>query len=714
MATAIQKIILSPSRDIPFNKLSLSQANVRRIKAGVSIEELAEDIARRGLLQSLNVRPIIDADGAETGLYEIPAGGRRYRALERLVKQKRLAKTAAVPCVVRDPATPILAEDDSLAENLQRAPLHPLDQFRAFQALRDKGQSEEDIAAAFFTSAHVVKQRLRLAGVSPKLLDIYAEEGMTLEQLMAFTVSADHARQEQVWETIAGSWSKEPYQIRRMLTEKTVRASDRRAMFVGLDAYEAAGGTVLRDLFQQDDGGWLADVALLDTLVAAKLKTEAEAIAAEGWKWIEVAADFPYGHTHGLRQIDGVAAERSADEQATIDALNAEYQRLEAEYEGADELPDEVDARLGEIEALLDEFDTRPVIFDPRDITRAGVFVSIGADGRLVVDRGYVRPNDEAPLVLPDDETDGATAATSAQAGEPGPSGTSRTVITVGGQPIESEDDEDDVIKPLPERMVIELTAHRTLALRDAVASNPQIALTALLHKLVIDTFQRTSTGGGCLEASVRHVFFPAQAADLKDSPSACAIAERHDAWKADLPQDDQALWDWLSALDDASRLALLAHCVSFGVNALYEKPNPYGGNGVSQHGLERRLTQADRLARATGLDMVEAGWRPSVDNYLGRVPKRRIVEAVREGAGDRAAQLIEHLKKAEMAKEAERLLADARWLPEPLRLADTDTSSETAEPEVEASSVDLPAFLSGDEEASDEDAEPLPAIAAE
>lgn len=711
MATAIQKIILSPSRDIPFNKLTLSQANVRRIKAGISIEELAEDIARRGLLQSLNVRPVLDADGAETGLYEIPAGGRRYRALERLVKQKRLAKTAPVPCVVRDPATSILAEDDSLAENIQRAPLHPLDQFRAFQKLRDRGQSEEDIAAAFFTSAHVVKQRLRLAGVSPKLVDIYAEDGMTLDLLMAFTVSADHARQEQVWETIAGSWSKEPYQIRRMLTEKTVRASDRRAMFVGLDAYEAAGGTVLRDLFQQDDGGWLADVALLDTLVAAKLKTEAEAIAAEGWKWIEVAADFPYGHTHGLRQIDGVAAERSADEQATIDALNAEYQRLEAEYEGADELPDEVDARLGEIEALLDEFDTRPVIFDPCDITRAGVFVSIGADGRLVVDRGYVRPDDEAPLVLPDDETDGATAATSAQAGEPGPSGTSCTVITVGGQPIESE---DDVIKPLPERLVIELTAHRTLALRDAVASNPKIALTALLHKLVIDTFQRTSTGGGCLEVSVRHVFFPAQAADLKDSPSACAIAERHDAWKADLPQDDQALWDWLSALDDASRLALLAHCVSFGVNALYEKPNPYGGNGVSQHGLQRRLTQADRLARATGLDMVEAGWRPSVENYLGRVPKRRIVEAVREGAGDRAAQLIEHLKKAEMAKEAERLLADARWLPEPLRLSDTDTSSEPGEPEAEASSVDLPAFLSGDEEASDEDTEPLPAIAAE
>ena len=412
MATAIQKITLSSSRDIPFNKLVLSQSNVRRVKAGVSIEELAEDIARRTLLQGLNVRPVLDAEGAETGMFEIPAGGRRYRALELLVKQKRLAKTAPVPCVVRDPATDILGEDDSLAENIQRAPLHPLDQFRAFQALREKGRSEEDIAAAFFVGVNVVKQRLRLASVAPALLDVYAEDGMSLEQLMAFTVTADHARQEQVWQAISGSWQKEPYQIRRMLTEKTVRASDRRAVFVGLDAYEAAGGVVLRDLFQSDDGGWLEDIALLDGLVAEKLKAEAETIAAEGWKWIEVAIDFPYGHTHGLRELEGVAADLTSEEQATIDALKAEYAKLEAEYDGADELPDEVDERLGEIEAALAAFDDRPVTYDPADIARAGVFVSIDAEGALSVDRGYVRPQDEAPVVEPeqDGETDPATA----------------------------------------------------------------------------------------------------------------------------------------------------------------------------------------------------------------------------------------------------------------------------------------------------------------
>src|SRR3984893_2296582 len=165
-----QKITLSSSRDIPLNKLVLSQANVRRIKAGISVEELATDIARRGLLQSLNVRPVLDADGTQTGMFEVPAGGRRFQALQLLVKQKRLAKTAPVPCVVRDPSTAILAEDDSLAENVQRVALHPLDQFRAFRDMRQKGMSEEDIAAAFFVGVNVVKQRLRLAAVSPTRL----------------------------------------------------------------------------------------------------------------------------------------------------------------------------------------------------------------------------------------------------------------------------------------------------------------------------------------------------------------------------------------------------------------------------------------------------------------------------------------------------------------------------------------------------------------
>jgi ParB family chromosome partitioning protein len=355
-----------------------------------------------------------------------------------------------------------------------------------------------------------------------KLLDIYAGDGTTLEQLMAFTVTNDHARQDQVWDAIQRSYSKKPYLIRRQLTESAVRASDRRAQYIGLETYEAAGGVIMRDLFQHDDGGWLEDVALLDRLAIEKLASEAEKIAAEGWKWIEAAIDFPYGHAHRLRELDGVPADLTAEEQATIDALNAEYAKLETEYEGADELPNEVDARLGEIETALAVFENRPVRYDPAEIARAGVFVSIDSDGGLAVDRGHVRPEDEAPPAVDgegkaepeSDRPDGATPSTPAM---------HRAVITIGGA--EPEEDEDDAIKPLPDRLVSELTAHRTLALRDAVANNPHVAMTALLHKFCLDTFQH-SASGACLEASVRHVFFPVQAMDLKDSPSAKAVAK--------------------------------------------------------------------------------------------------------------------------------------------------------------------------------------------
>ncbi|WP_434721281.1 ParB/RepB/Spo0J family partition protein [Mesorhizobium sp. RIZ17] len=691
MATAVQKITLSPARDIPFNKLVLAQTNVRSIKAGVSIQDLAASIARRGLIQSIHVRPVLDADGHETGMFEVPAGGRRYRALEMLVKQKRFGKASPVPCVVGNSSGAILAEEISLAENIEHAPLHPLDQYRAFKDLRDKGMSEEEIAAAFFISVTVVKQRLKLTTVSPALLDIYAEDGMTIAQLEAFSVNNDHERQEQVWEAIRNSWSKEPYQIRRMLTENTVRASDKRVVFVGLESYELAGGSVLRDLFQSDDGGWVQDPALLDRLVTEKLQVMADQIADEGWKWIDVALSFPYGAANGLRELEGTPVDLSDDEKATLDALRGEFDKLQAEYEEADELPDEVDQRFGEIETAINALTARPMRFDPADIARAGVFVSVDADGSLLVERGYVKPEDEAPAAPEADN------AASVEGVDPSAGSVQRAVITIGGQSPEPQDDDEDGIKPLPDRLIMELTAERTLALRDKLANDPAVAFLAVLHKFVRDVFRRYSSQGVAMEVSVRGTVFSTQSPELRDTPYAHAIEARQKAWEERLPSESAALWDALAALSGADRAELFAHCASFGVNALYEKADRYGNGAISAHGVQQRLAEADHLARAVGLDMVGAGWRPTVGNYLGRVTKARILEAVREGEGERAAQLIDHLKKGDMAKEAQRLLADSGWLPEPLRVADLDAEPASSGPDNEDQA--LPEFLASDGE---------------
>lgn len=372
---ATPKIILSPSRDIPFDKLFLSQSNVRRVKNGVTIEDLADDIERRGLLHGLNVRPEIDGDGEETGRFGIPAGGRRYCALAILVKRKRMDKTAPVPCVVKSATDPILAEEDSLAENSHREPLHPLDEFRGMKLLHDKGEREQAIAAHFRVTPAVVSQRLRLASVSPKLHEVYAAGDMTLDQLMAFTVSEDHKRQEQLWKQLDHSVNKSPGFIRDKLTEDMVPVSDRRVLFVGLDAYLAAGGTApTRDLFEPDDGGWVSDPALLDRLVAEKLDAEAEAIKAEGWKWVEALIDLPYGYDEDCREIDAIREPPTEADEARIAELRAEADALEEQWAGKGDVPPEVDTRVTAIDTELAMLSGGRFTYDPEEQARAGVF----------------------------------------------------------------------------------------------------------------------------------------------------------------------------------------------------------------------------------------------------------------------------------------------------------------------------------------------------
>jgi ParB family chromosome partitioning protein len=214
----MSKITLVGARDVALDRLVASDANVRRLKAGVSVEELAEDIARRGLLQSLSVRPIVGEGGEETGKFAVSAGGRRLAALKLLVKQKRLAKNAPVPCIVK---TEGIEEEDSLAENTMREALHPLDQFRAFKRLHDQGVLIDEIAARFFVTPQVVRQRLKLAAASQKLLDLYVTEVLSLlsgQSAPAFppcerVVQVVHRREPRPPPRGLSRWRRRPWEV---------------------------------------------------------------------------------------------------------------------------------------------------------------------------------------------------------------------------------------------------------------------------------------------------------------------------------------------------------------------------------------------------------------------------------------------------------------------------------------------------------------------
>ena len=595
----MSKITLVGASDIALDKLVASDANVRRIKAGVSVEDLAEDIARRGLLQSLSVRPLVDGDGAETGKYTVTAGGRRLAALKLLVKQKRLAKNAPVPCIVK---TDGVEEEDSLAENTMREALHPLDQFRAFKNLHEQGLSIDDIAARFFVGAQVVRQRLKLAAASPKLLDLYVAEELSLDQLMAFCVTDDHARQEEVWEALSRSYDKGPYAIRRQLTQGAVRASDKRALFVGIEAYETAGGVVLRDLFNRDDGGWLQDAALLDRLAREKLERAAEEIRAEGWKWSEIAIDFPYGHTTGLRRLPGTQAPVTEEEQARYDAAVAEYNRLSEENESADELPEDADQRMAELEAEIASIDERPSIYDRAEIARAGVFVSIDYDGRLKVERGFVRPEDEA-------RKEGGALAAAGELRSGAQSGADDATVGAArgadaGLVGADRGRGRDLAKTLRADGRRALgPSHRGDA--PGLASDPQAAFLAATHALALNAFYGASSHS-CLDLSERSVTLGSHAPGIGDSLAARTLFESFGNWQMRLPADPADLWSWLLAQDESVRAELFALCVGLSVNALnmpWERRT-----GVLQH--------ADRLAEHIALDM-RVYWSATVESLL-------------------------------------------------------------------------------------------------
>lgn len=238
------------------------------------------------------------------------------------------------------------------------------------------------------------------------------------------------------------------------------------------------------------------------------------------------------------------------------------------------------------------------------------------------------------------------------------------------------------------------------MALRNALANDPVIAFIAVLHAFVLKTFYVYGSDS-CLEVTLQSARF-SQTPGLGDTVWAKEIEQRHEGWGQDLPKDPNDLWNFLIRLDEVSRQALFAHCASLSVNAVIEPWNKR----------TRAIAHAEQLANSIGFDLVEAGWTPTADNYLGRVTKARILQAVREAKGGQAAELIGHLKKTDMAREAERLMTGCGWLPEPLRMTSDDGISESdalretvgSDHAETGEAQDLPAFLLDQPETSGDD----------
>ena len=389
-------------REIPLSRLALAPENVRKTSPDPEADaSLKASIAALGLLENLVVRPdpgsrpgqAPDEDGAER--FAVVAGGRRLKAMQALVEDKVFDADHPVPCQIRsgdaDPA------ELSLAENVIRIAMHPADQVVAFTKLADAGQSVSAIAARFGASERVVEQRLRLGSAAPELLDAYRAGEIDLEVLKAFAVTADRERQMAVWEQISGQgYRPSAWQVKRLLTEERVPGASAIARFVGVDAYEAGGGQVMRDLFadEHEHGVWFEDPVLLEKLATGKLQAAADELATR-WKWATPMIEANWGDTASYGRIDPQPVDPTPEEQAevaTLEARQAELAELDDE-EWTAELVSEAEAIETRLDGIERAVETRAV-FRREDFAMAGCIVTIGNDGTLQVIAGLVRPED--------------------------------------------------------------------------------------------------------------------------------------------------------------------------------------------------------------------------------------------------------------------------------------------------------------------------------
>lgn len=599
---------------IPLNKLDLANANVRKTGAQDSIEELAASIAAHGLLTSLDVQK------GKRGRYTVIAGQRRYRALSLLAARGQLPVDYPVLChVLERDADPL---EIGLAENVVRIAMHPADQFEAFRELIDKGASVPDIAARFGVSETLVEKRLKLGRVAPPILDAYRAGDIGLEQMQAFALSDDREAQERVFAACNGHRA-DPRTIRRALTEGEIPSTDPRLCFIGLAAYEAAGGPVRRDLFDDSTTGYAQDLTLLECLVTEKLAALAESVRAEGWSWVEARPQFGYGDLREFHRLDQEEIGLPEQEAAELENLRAEQDELlDAQYDEEGEEDPAVTARLEIIEARLGELEDKAHTWTQEQMAHAGAVVSLSQDGEPEVERGLVRREDEDALSSPTEE---------------------------------ALDDESPSPAPaLPATLVQDLTARRTAALRATLARSPDVALVAVTHALARRAFY--PRGG---DSSLQLSLTTRQLRGIDECEGVAAFDTLRGQWAGQLPADAGSLWNWCIRQTQDTLLALMAVCAAQSLDAVREKHTRDDAE---------RLLHADALANALDFDM-HAWFQPTAANYFGRVKRDFITEALLEAGRPARTRSWAKMKKSDLAQLAERELHGTGWLPKPLRM---------------------------------------------
>ena len=628
-------------RSIPLSQLELAPENVRKTPPDPAFfAELKASITAHDLLENLIVRvedtgcdPVSGPGQAPIERCAVVAGGRRLAAMKALAEEGVLDADHPVPCRVIGAEEN--AEEFSLAENVVRVAMHPADQVVAFGKLSRSGVSVSAIAARFGMTERLVEQRLSLGGAAPELLDAYRAEEMDLDTLKAFTVTTDHAQQMAVWEQVKGyGYGPSGWQVRRMLTEENVPAVSAVARFVGMEAYEAAGGTLTRDLFAEEDdrGIWFDDPALLNELATEKLRAAADELKKR-WKWAEAVVEADWSAISGFGRIHPEPGAPTDEEQAERERLWARHDELvnTDEDDWTDELGQEAEALEARLRAVDEAVSVRAA-FRPGDYELAGCIATVGHDGALKVVEGLVRPED-----MPE-----RTDAGEANGTDPG-----RVDVPLATPP-------DPRAKVRKETgigigLADDQRAVRTTIVKAYLAGNFEAAFDLTLFQFACAAFADNHMAG-CLDIAFRETADrPPARANEEDfaawNPGEAMLAERPDfslGWMEN--EDEDAAFAAMRALPEAEKKALYAAAVARSLKGqLAFEPD-------ARPEFEATVARLD-------IDFAKHV-RPSADMFWSRITKDRILAIARATLGPVWASARAKYKKADLALAMEEAFA--------------------------------------------------------
>lgn len=647
-------------RTIPLNKLVPSPRNVRRTTDHQADLELKADIEARGLLQNL----VVARAAKPKGSFAVEAGGRRLRALQSLAEEGKIAKTHEVCCLVIE-GEPAEAREASLAENFQRLAMNPADECLAFSALIEQGSDVGGIARRFGLTTRFVEGRLRLASLAPVVFEALGAGEISLDVAKAYAATPDQERQTYVFEQMnQGYGYAHPDSIRRMMTQATASATDRRARLVGEEAYLAAGGRIERDLFADDAATRWLDVALLERLACEKMKAlAAEAASEAGLGWVRPTLDRWVGHAQieGLRRVPVETPPLTQEESASVVALEGEIDEHAAileDEETSDEARDEAEAKIRDLSDRIDAIVNKTPVIDEELKPRVGAFLILDEQGRPRLDTSLyaeISPDDD---VVPASEDGGISVGPSAKPGR---------------------------AAGLSQRLVDELAMQRRDVLAVHIAADPGLALDLAIF-LMIDREAGYSCekSGSSLAASPPSN--PVFGFKTPEAPATIARAEAAEAldrsWIEGKTRAER--FDAFRALPDEARAAWLGHAVA---RTLEASLNLAG---------ERSCRFHDHLGVLLGID-VARWWRPTGANYFDRVPKSVTLAALAEVGGPELAGRYANAKKTELAQACERIFAGdfigevevkeaaMAWVPDAMRFAPAPAEAAPDEPEVDA-----------------------------